>query len=705
MSAAHSVPRARLARRRLACEPLEARDVPSSVAGVVFEDLNQNGVQDPNENGLAGWTVFTDNDRNGALDAGAASAQTDATGAYLLDTTNVTPLSGSGGPYDVVALDLQTGTGGRWLNTTRTIGTAARSADPAPGPTFGAFFRSDVNAGFALTGSEQIVNQVTTGPQGTDGVHSVATDAAGDYVVAWRAPGANGVDTISARVFNADGTPRTGDLTVATAVSKTPDGYSWITAMPLVTMAANTGQFSVAWYGFSPATNYTTNTYVSTYTLDGVLRAGPTAVGASGTKVKNWAAGLAADAAGNFVVTYFQESLGGATGWGSPDLKAQRYTAAGAPTGGPISVASLRLSGGDSSVAMSNSGTFVVVYDDAPRNTPLSVYAQRYAANGKPVGSLVTVDAGYVEHSNVAMNAAGQYAISWWHYPEGTGLVRAFNPDGTPAGPIVQMPNRPDTQLALAIDAAGTTTVAWADAHGGDPYRGEGEVRAARLPAVATAMLPETLANQITQGSQAAIGLAPLSNGGFIAAFEGYGPGDDAGIFTQNFVPVSPLTAAAGPAAASTATPLTDTQLQPLVAEAIRRWERAGLTAGERARLHSAIVHVGDLDGATLGQTVGTTITIDRDAAGYEWFVDPTPRSDAEFHRPGDQGEQGRLDLLTAVEHELGHVLGRDHGAGVMSETLATGTRESIVPGVHVSPVLHPKSTCRPGWFLASGRR
>jgi len=60
------------------------------------------------------------------------------------------------------------------------------------------------------------------------------------------------------------------------------------------------------------------------------------------------------------------------------------------------------------------------------------------------------------------------------------------------------------------------------------------------------------------------------------------------------------------------------------------------------------------------------------------------------------------MDLLTAVEHELGHVLGRDHEAGgVMAETLSVGTRESPVPGVRVGP-----AQPRPAeWFLASGHR
>jgi hypothetical protein len=42
----------------------------------------------------------------------------------------------------------------------------------------------------------------------------------------------------------------------------------------------------------------------------------------------------------------------------------------------------------------------------------------------------------------------------------------------------------------------------------------------------------------------------------------------------------------------------------------------------------------------------------------------------------GDQAEQMRMDLLTVVMHELGHVIGYPNGgSGVMSETLSTGAR------------------------------
>ena len=66
------------------------------------------------------------------------------------------------------------------------------------------------------------------------------------------------------------------------------------------------------------------------------------------------------------------------------------------------------------------------------------------------------------------------------------------------------------------------------------------------------------------------------------------------------------------------------------------------------------------------------TLWLDDNAAGWGWFVDSTPGDDSEFTTPGNQGEQDRMDLLTALDHQLGHLLGRDHG-----ETVASPRRHS----------------------------
>src|SRR5262249_2168170 len=58
------------------------------------------------------------------------------------------------------------------------------------------------------------------------------------------------------------------------------------------------------------------------------------------------------------------------------------------------------------------------------------------------------------------------------------------------------------------------------------------------------------------------------------------------------------------------------------------------------------------------------------------------PGDDSEFSMPGNQGEQRHVDLLTVLEHEIGHVLRREHEAdGVMAETLTAGTRRKVIQG------------------------
>jgi hypothetical protein len=55
----------------------------SSIAGVVFNDFDQNGLPGPSEPGLSEVTVYNDGNNNGKLDAGERTVVTDASGNYL----------------------------------------------------------------------------------------------------------------------------------------------------------------------------------------------------------------------------------------------------------------------------------------------------------------------------------------------------------------------------------------------------------------------------------------------------------------------------------------------------------------------------------------------------------------------------------------------------------------------------------------------
>src|SRR6185436_20790202 len=76
---------------------------------------------------------------------------------------------------------------------------------------------------------------------------------------------------------------------------------------------------------------------------------------------------------------------------------------------------------------------------------------------------------------------------------------------------------------------------------------------------------------------------------------------------------------------------LTDQALAPLLAQAIQIWTAAGLTQDQATRLANLQVRITDLPDGILGQAEDNRISIDPDADGYGWFIDPTPGDSAEF--------------------------------------------------------------------------
>ena len=128
-----------------------------------------------------------------------------------------------------------------------------------------------------------------------------------------------------------------------------------------------------------------------------------------------------------------------------------------------------------------------------------------------------------------------------------------------------------------------------------------------------------------------------------------------------------------------------------LVAQAKQLWLATGLA--DATALDSIQVNIADLGGKDqllLGETQCSVITLDDNATGWGWFADPTPGQSEEYQlmpdgslqaRPGSDAS-GRMDMLTVISHEMGHVLGFEHTdavnkqAELMDAALAAGVRE-----------------------------
>ena len=164
-----------------------------------------------------------------------------------------------------------------------------------------------------------------------------------------------------------------------------------------------------------------------------------------------------------------------------------------------------------------------------------------------------------------------------------------------------------------------------------------------------------------------------------------------AALSTASIAPANQPTAVAGDSTSpQPAALLTTDQLKPIVTEAIAEWAKAGLPATEVAAFNKVNFSVADLSGSLLGWTENNQVLIDRDAAGYGWFVDPTPGQDEEFQSAKATGQLqavdpralAHMDLLTVVEHELGHVAGLNDldssPYDLMSSTLPEGVRRKV---------------------------
>ena len=145
----------------------------------------------------------------------------------------------------------------------------------------------------------------------------------------------------------------------------------------------------------------------------------------------------------------------------------------------------------------------------------------------------------------------------------------------------------------------------------------------------------------------------------------------------------------AGPVGQATAAPLTLDQVQSLIPAAIAGWRAAGLNQTGVHLLQQATIRVADLGGSVLALEANGMVLINSIAAGYIWYVNATAASNLAFGLAGPGNERdaglgspatGKVDLLTVLEHELGHLVGLTDNAqagDLMDISLGLGERRT----------------------------
>jgi hypothetical protein len=249
----------------------------------------------------------------------------------------------------------------------------------------------------APLGADFRVNAYSTGIQNAP---RVSMDAAGNFVVVWQGVGpGEALYGIFGRRFDAAGTPIGGDfhVNVATAgAQRRPD------------VAVTSNGFAVVWDGPDASSN---GVFARLYDAAGAPASGeiavPTAAASQSTPT------VGAQGTG-FVVAWTSYSQDGSHN----GVFAQRFSGAGAPSGGELAVNTQTAdSQAFPTLASDELGNFVVVWESFLQDGSMSgVFGQRFTAAGARRGAefqLNTFVTGTQAEVSVGSDTAGNFVAAW----------------------------------------------------------------------------------------------------------------------------------------------------------------------------------------------------------------------------------------------------------------------------------------------------
>ncbi|NQU21666.1 MAG: Ig-like domain-containing protein [Candidatus Nealsonbacteria bacterium] len=463
----------------------------TAIRGGKWNDLNGNGLRDPDEPGLEDWTIYIDQNGNRQWD--------------------------NGEPFDVTGPD------------------GAYAIEIAPG-------RHTV-AEQAKPGWEQTFPWIDGGPQfrvdtGTSGFEpAVAADAEGNFVVAWIG-GSGFVPVISARMFRADGTPLADEFQV--------NARTIPHSQPTVARDA-AGNFVIGWIG-REANAESPDVYARTYDAHGNPHAPEQRINTTTAGQQSMAsAAMAPD--GAFVIAWV--GPGSNT---DPDNQQQFDVFARVFHGDPSSLSgefqvnTFTSTGQWSapSAAMDRSGNVAIAWagTTAESHEFGRIYTRLFDRAGRAADVEFRVDTTDWDGDSgplVAMDAGGNFAVVWNSddMTDGPGYAdvhgQVFYAGGTARGKEFQVNSdglAASYHASLAMDATGDFVVAWT---GENWNENRNDVYARMFLADGTPIGQELVANADVEGTQLAPAVAMGNADRFVVAWAGGGETNAGDIFARQF--------------------------------------------------------------------------------------------------------------------------------------------------------------------------
>ncbi|MFL5330324.1 MAG: RHS repeat-associated core domain-containing protein [Gemmataceae bacterium] len=317
------------------------------------------------------------------------------------------------------------------------------------GDSWGVYGQRYDAAGQAV-GSEFQINQTTLDYQGYP---QVAMDAVGNFTVVWQSYNFTESDfDIYSRAYDRFGTALTSEVVVDTIT--TTDQQT-----PTIAMTSD-GRYVVSWLG-RDSSGY--GVFAQRFDADGTANGSQIGINAT-TMYDQFIPSVAIDSAGNFVVSW--------TGWNgtasASGVSFRRFDSSGtALDANDVFVHA----GYSTQVACDAAGNFVVTFDDDSLSSDSEVYCQRYDASGSAQGSLIQVNT-YTTNSQelpaVAMDTDGDFVVTWASDgQDGSNYgiyAQAYQRDGTTAGSNFRVnvyTTNSQYVPAVASDTEGNFTFAW----------------------------------------------------------------------------------------------------------------------------------------------------------------------------------------------------------------------------------------------------